>query len=46
MPDPGQLQKIAAHRGLSGRYPENTMLAFDAARQAGVRWIETDISML
>ena len=46
MPDPGQPQKIAAHRGLSGRYPENTLLAFDAARQAGVHWIETDISML
>ena len=39
-------QKIAAHRGVSAHYPENTFSAFDAARQASVHWIETDVSML
>ena len=39
-------QKIAAHRGLSAHYPENTLVAFEAARQESVRWIETDVSML
>lgn len=41
-----QPAKIAAHRGLSGVYPENTLLAFEAAWTAGVSWIETDVSML
>lgn len=31
------------HRGASGRFPENTLLAFDAAFEAGVQAIETDI---
>ena len=39
-------QKIAAHRGVSAHYPENTWAAFEAARQASVQWIETDVSML
>ena len=39
-------QKIAAHRGLSVHYPENTLVAFDAACRASVQWIETDVSML
>ena len=39
-------EKIIAHRGLSGSYPENTLIAFEAAKNAGVDWIETDISML
>ena len=39
-------QKIAAHRGVSARYPENTWAAFEAARRASVQWIETDVSML
>ncbi len=34
---------VAAHRGLSARYPENTMVAFKAAVEAGVDQIETDI---
>ena len=38
--------KVIAHRGMSGKFPENTILAFDAARHEGIRWIETDISML
>ena len=27
--------KVVAHRGYSGRYPENTMLAFQKAVEAG-----------
>lgn len=46
MTDSDRQKKIAAHRGLSGRYPENTLLAFEAAKQAGIIWIETDVSML
>ena len=38
--------KVIAHRGMSGKFPENTLLAFDAARHAGLRWLETDISLL
>lgn len=34
---------VAAHRGLSSDYPENTMAAFRAAIAAGVDQIETDI---
>ena len=34
---------VAAHRGLSSDYPENTMAAFRAAIAVGVDQIETDI---
>ncbi|MBQ2758084.1 MAG: hypothetical protein IJF31_06305 [Clostridia bacterium] len=34
---------VAAHRGLSATYPENTMEAFRAAVEAGVDQVETDI---
>lgn len=34
---------VAAHRGWSGRYPENTMLAFEKALELGVDQIETDV---
>ena len=34
---------IYAHRGLSGRYPENTLLAFRQALAAGVDGIELDV---
>jgi glycerophosphoryl diester phosphodiesterase len=34
---------VAAHRGLSSRYPENTMIAFEKAVEAGVDQLETDI---
>ncbi len=37
---------ISAHRGASGAFPENTFLAFEAAARAGVRSIETDLSLL
>lgn len=34
---------VIAHRGISGRYPENTLLAFQHAMEAGADWIETDV---
>ena len=34
---------VAAHRGWSARYPENTMEAFRAALELGVDQIETDV---
>ncbi|GAA0078475.1 glycerophosphodiester phosphodiesterase [Clostridium sp. CTA-5] len=34
-----------AHRGLSGLYPENTMLAFKKALEAGCDGIETDVQL-
>ncbi|KON85582.1 glycerophosphodiester phosphodiesterase [Sporosarcina globispora] len=37
--------KIFAHRGVSGRYPENTMAAFQAALEAGADGIELDVQM-
>ena len=39
-------ERICAHRGASGVYPENTRAAFDAAASAGAGWIETDIQCL
>ena len=35
--------KVMAHRGYSGRYPENTMLAFQKAVEAGADGIELDV---
>ncbi|MBQ8448281.1 MAG: glycerophosphodiester phosphodiesterase [Clostridia bacterium] len=37
--------RVAAHRGFSEKYPENTMEAFRAALDAGVDEIETDVRM-
>lgn len=34
---------IFAHRGYSGEYPENTILAFEEALKAGVNGIELDV---
>ena len=34
-----------AHRGFSGKYPENTMLAFKKALEAGADGIELDVQM-
>lgn len=34
---------VAAHRGWSAKYPENTMAAFRAALELGVDQIETDV---
>lgn len=37
--------KVYAHRGYSGRYPENTMLAFEKAAEAGCDGIELDVQL-
>lgn len=36
---------IIAHRGLSSRYPENTLTAFEKALDAGVQMIELDVTL-
>ena len=40
------MAKNIAHRGFSGRYPENTMLAFEKALEAGAEGIDGGISLL
>lgn len=37
--------KVYAHRGYSGRYPENTMLAFKKAWETGCCGIELDVQL-
>ncbi|WP_295418128.1 glycerophosphodiester phosphodiesterase family protein [Sulfurovum sp.] len=37
--------KIIAHRGLSAKYPENTLLAFRKALEEGADGIETDLRL-
>lgn len=39
------MSKNIAHRGYSGNYPENTMLAFRKAIEVGCDGIETDVQM-
>lgn len=34
---------VTAHRGFSGRFPENTIKAFDEAIRLGADWLECDI---
>ena len=41
--DPEDTMKVLAHRGFLGNYPENTMLAFRKAIEAGADGIELDI---
>lgn len=36
---------IIAHRGASGCWPENTLLAFRKALDAGARWLELDVHL-
>lgn len=36
---------LVAHRGYSGRYPENTLLSYQAAYQHGARYMELDLQM-
>lgn len=36
---------LVAHRGYSGRYPENTLLAYEAAYEYGARYMELDLQM-
>jgi glycerophosphoryl diester phosphodiesterase len=37
--------RLIAHRGASGEYPENTLLAFRAAAEAGAPYFELDVHM-
>lgn len=39
------MSKIFAHRGFSGKYPENTMLAFEKAVEIGADGIELDVHL-
>lgn len=39
------MTKVFAHRGFSGCYPENTMLAFEKAIELGADGLETDVHM-
>jgi len=41
----GGIMKIIAHRGSSAKYPENTLLAFKKAIEAGADGIETDLRL-
>ena len=41
----GIMTKNFAHRGYSGKYPENTMLAFRKAVEAGADGIELDVQL-
>ena len=36
---------LIAHRGYARHYPENTLLAFEAALRAGARYVETDVQL-
>lgn len=36
---------IIAHRGASGYYPENTLLAFRKALEGGANWLELDVQL-
>ena len=37
--------KVYGHRGYSGKYPENTMLAFKKAVEVGADGIEMDVQL-
>jgi len=37
--------RVIAHRGASGEYPENTLVAFRAAADAGASYLELDVHM-
>ena len=37
--------KVFAHRGFSGKYPQNTMLAFKEAEKTGCDGIELDVQI-
>ena len=36
---------VIAHRGYSGKFPENTLIAYQAAYAYGARWMECDIQL-
>lgn len=37
--------KLVAHRGLPKKYPENTLIGYEAAITAGAKYLETDIQL-
>ena len=39
------IPNLIAHRGYSGKYPENTLLAYEAAYEHGARLFELDIQL-
>ena len=39
------LPTMVAHRGYSGNYPENTLLAYQSAYMHGARWMELDLQL-
>ncbi len=39
------IPRVIAHRGASGEYPENTLVAFRAAAEAGAPYFELDVHM-
>lgn len=41
----GPAPTLIAHRGYSGRYPENTLLAYKAAYEHGARYMELDLQL-
>lgn len=41
----GTAPVLVAHRGYSGRYPENTLLSYQAAYEHGARYMELDLQM-
>ncbi|WP_169891066.1 glycerophosphodiester phosphodiesterase [Litchfieldia alkalitelluris] len=41
----GNLPVIIAHRGASGSYPENTLVAYQKAIEAGADYLEIDLQM-
>lgn len=45
MPEQNNIPKLVAHRGYSKCYPENTLIAFEAALQAGACAIELDVQL-
>ena len=40
-----EMTEVWCHRGYSGRYPENTMLAFQKAVETGAEGIELDVQL-
>lgn len=40
-----QIPELVAHRGYALHYPENTLIAVEAAIQAGTRFVEVDVQL-
>lgn len=38
-------EKLVAHRGLPNKYPENTLAGYEAAIEAGAKFVETDVQL-